>query len=327
MNDHYSYFDEREYLELNPDVAMSVMAGYFSSGWEHYQRFGKIEGRLFSKSFSREKAIFHLIDKNGVGLEIGPSHSPLAPKRKGYKVHIVDYLSADELREKYQEQPGINIDNIEEVDYVWKGGPLDELIGKTDYYDYIIASHVIEHIPNPISFLQSCLRLLKPTGVLSLAIPDKRFCFDHFLPVTTTGMWLDAYFQNRKEPTPGQTFDYFANKSKRFGAIAWFYDKRGGADSLIYSMETAKQKWEEACSAIGEYTDVHCWRFTPTSFRLILNDLNYLGLLNFEILAEFNTFAFEFYLSLGRQKNPYSQAKNNDRLSLLQTALSESTIK
>lgn len=323
MNDLRMFFNESEYLDLYPDVAAAVQSGIFSSGWEHYQKFGKSEGRLPSKGFSREKAVFHLIDKNGLGLEIGPSHNPLAPKREGYNVHIIDYLSADGLRAKYSGHTGINIDNIEEVDYVWKGGPLEELIGKTEYYDYIIASHVIEHIPNPILFLQSCSRLLKPTGILSLVIPDKRFCFDYFMPVTTTGMWIDAWCQNRSKPTSGQIFDHFANASKRADQIAWRNDKKGGADSFVHSIEMAKQLWEAASSATEEYIDVHCWRFTPASFRLILSDLNYLGLLNLAILAELDTIGCEFYVSLGRQGHLGSQAENNDRISLLQALLVE----
>jgi GT2 family glycosyltransferase len=38
-------FDEALYLRLNPDVAKAVAAGTFRSGAEHYQHFGRAEGR------------------------------------------------------------------------------------------------------------------------------------------------------------------------------------------------------------------------------------------------------------------------------------------
>ena len=38
-------FDEQIYLRLNPDVLLAVAAGKFSSGLEHYERFGRAEGR------------------------------------------------------------------------------------------------------------------------------------------------------------------------------------------------------------------------------------------------------------------------------------------
>jgi hypothetical protein len=38
-------FDEREYLRCNPDVRAAVYPGGFSSGFQHYQRHGRREGR------------------------------------------------------------------------------------------------------------------------------------------------------------------------------------------------------------------------------------------------------------------------------------------
>lgn len=116
----------------------------------------------------------------GIGLEIGPSHSPTIPKREGFKVEILDHATADELINKYRELgiPEERLENIEEVDYIWKGEALDVLTKKKDYYDYIVASHVVEHTPDLVSFLAQCENMLKPGGILSLAVPDKRYCFD-----------------------------------------------------------------------------------------------------------------------------------------------------
>ena len=156
-----------------------------------------------SSHLSRFDKVMTLVDKNGLGLEIGPSFNPLAPKSQGFNVHILDHVSTEELRAKYQGHT-TTLDNIEEVDYVWHGEPLHELIGHEQCYDWIIASHVIEHTPDLISFLAECERLLKPTGMLSLAIPDKRYCFDYFHGTTSTGEFLDAFDQKRIRPSPSQ---------------------------------------------------------------------------------------------------------------------------
>src|ERR1700676_5380645 len=42
----FESFNEALYLERNPDVARAVAAGQFAGGWEHYERYGKAEGRL-----------------------------------------------------------------------------------------------------------------------------------------------------------------------------------------------------------------------------------------------------------------------------------------
>jgi GT2 family glycosyltransferase len=41
----FGSFDEEVYLRLNPDVLLAVAAGKFRSGRDHYERFGRIEGR------------------------------------------------------------------------------------------------------------------------------------------------------------------------------------------------------------------------------------------------------------------------------------------
>jgi len=68
-------FDEIEYLAVNPDVALAVREGPFVSGLEHYEKYGKGEGRtLLTRIITgtlREEKVFHLIDKKGLGLEIG----------------------------------------------------------------------------------------------------------------------------------------------------------------------------------------------------------------------------------------------------------------
>ncbi|EKD97304.1 MAG: methyltransferase type 11, partial [uncultured bacterium] len=254
-----STFNETEYLAANPDVAAAVKNGEFHSGREHYEKHGEREGRMLRRLFgrtSREEKAFHLLDKKGLGLEIGPSHNPIAPKKKGFNVHILDHASAAELRNKYHGH-GINLDNIEEVDFVWHGEPLQELIGKTGCYDWIIASHVIEHVPDFISYLQQCEALLKPDGILSLVIPDKRYCFDYFSSSSATGNVLDAYAEKRVRPSHGQVFDHFANASKRKGNIAWSSDERGGADQLAHTFTDAQVHWARSVSTT-DYIDVHC---------------------------------------------------------------------
>lgn len=297
-------FDETEYLAANPDVMEAVKAGHFRSGREHYDRYGKGEGRMLRRLLgisSREQKVFHLLDKAGLGLEIGPSHNPVAPKKKGFNVHILDHASADELRAKYKghEKFGVKLENIEEVDFVWHGEPFPELIGKTGCYDWIIASHVIEHVPDLVSYLQQCEALLKSGGILSLVIPDRRYCFDYFSASSSTGQVLDAYAEKRTRPSHGQVFDHFANAAKRKGAIAWSPEALGPADELIHPFAQAKALWSRSLSS-AEYIDTHCWRFTPASFRLLMSDLAGLGLIGLEIKAEFDTAGCEFHVSLGK---------------------------
>lgn len=92
---------------------------------------------------SHEGKVFHLFDKIGLSLEIDPRRNSIAPKNKGFNVHILDYPSAAELRDKSQ-RLNINLDNIEEVCFIWHGELFQALIGKSSCYDWIIASHFID---------------------------------------------------------------------------------------------------------------------------------------------------------------------------------------
>jgi SAM-dependent methyltransferase len=295
-------FSEESYLELYPDVADAVKLGKISSGWEHYQLFGQAEKRHLKYLSPRQVKVMTDLNLQGVGLEIGPSHNPIAPKREGYNVHILDHASASELKEKYKDH-NVQVENIEEVDFVWSGERLPELIGSVHSYDWIIASHVIEHTPDLIAFIRDCENLLKPGGVLALVVPDKRYCFDSLSNVTLTGEVLDAHQQNRTRPSPGKVFDHFANASSNLGRIAWDKATAHQAFELVHKKSDALEQY---LLAIQEpvYIDVHNWRFTPNSFRLMFSDLKELKLTALAIASLHDTIGCEFYVHLTNNAEP-----------------------
>lgn len=260
----------------------------------------------------------HLIDRDGFGLEIGPSHRPIAPKKAGFNVEIIDHMSAEGLKIKYQAH-NVNIEDIEEVNYVWQGEPLDQLIGKSEVYDYIIASHLIEHTTDLVAFLQQCSNLLKPNGVLSLIIPDKRYCFDYLRWPSTTGDALQAYFEKRSRHAPGVVFDYFSSACTLNHQIAWGKGAAGEL-SIIHPFAQAVQLMEEAELTSSDYIDVHQWRFTPSSFKLILSDLQQLDLVKLYEVCSFDTDGCEFYITLGKNQ---SQANQQTRPELYKAVVRE----
>ncbi len=52
-------------------------------------------------------------------------------------------------------------------------------------YDFVLASHVLEHIANPILALSEWIRLLKHGGAMVLLLPHRDRTFDHRRPITT----------------------------------------------------------------------------------------------------------------------------------------------
>jgi hypothetical protein len=248
--------------------------------------------------FERRRArVLAAIDRNGVGIEIGPSHSPLAPKRDGFNVQIIDHFNRAQLRQKYTPH-GLDIDLIEEVDFVWHGQSYLELTGKPRHYDWIIASHLIEHTPDLIAFLNDCDSILNDTGVLSLVIPDKRYTFDRFRPITGLARVIDSHLAGNRIHSAGASAEYFMNVAARDQQLSWSAG-RGHHYHFIHSASYARERIEEVLGK-GSYLDIHNWVFVPHSFRLLVNDLYALGYTKLREVAFHPTEDSEFYVTLGR---------------------------
>jgi 2-polyprenyl-3-methyl-5-hydroxy-6-metoxy-1,4-benzoquinol methylase len=248
---------------------------------------------------SRTEFLRSLINAGGSGLEIGAGYNPLLPKSAGFRVEVADHTTAEGLRAKYRDAPNVDVANIEPVDYVLAEGSLAKTIGKQACYDYIVASHVIEHTPDLLGFLKDCEALLKPDGILLLAVPDKRCCFDIFQPLTSAGAVLQAHLDRRTRPGPGVIFDDRAYNAVREGAIGWPLQSTGELRFFLNLPAALSQFTQDRRSA--DYTDVHVWKFVPSSFRLIVNDLYELGEIRLRERQFHEGAGHEFYITLSRE--------------------------
>ncbi|MDQ8185918.1 methyltransferase domain-containing protein [Pelagicoccus sp. SDUM812002] len=246
---------------------------------------------------NRTQKILSLIQSKGEGLEIGPCHAPVAPKSEGFNVKVIDHADRPTLIEKYTGH-GVDLEKIEDVDYVWNGESYRELIGSTNHFDWIIASHVVEHTPDFISFLKDCSGLLKPSGVLALAIPDKRLCFDHFRPITGLSRIIDAHYEKRTRHSPGSNAEFYLNAISKGGKLGWDESETGEIE-FIHSPAEAQIKMRESMTA-SDYQDLHSWCFTLDSFRLLVHDLNSLGLSDFKETQCYPTDGCEFIIGLSK---------------------------
>jgi SAM-dependent methyltransferase len=237
-----------------------------------------------------------MLGNRGPGLEIGPLHRPVAPKRDGYQVEILDHATSDDLRTKYCNDTNVDVSLIEEVDHVSDGRPMLEVVGRHGSYEWIVASHVIEHAPDMLGFLLDCQALLRPGGRLVLAIPHRRFCFDALRPLTSMGQILQAWTEKRSRHLPGSMYDLISEFSTRGGAAAW---GEGHSGRLVRShSDQAAWKAFQSCTMTGEYVDAHAWVFVPASFRLLIETAHGLGLLHLRESYFHSTIGCEFFIAL-----------------------------
>lgn len=198
-------------------------------------------------------------------IEIGPSYNPIAPKSGGWNSASIDHLTREGLVMKYTGHPRVDVSRIEPVDFVWSCGPLSDAVPSAQHgsFDAFVASHVIEHTPDLIAFLDSAATLLKPEGVVILAIPDKRYCFDYFQPLTTTGQLLEAHADRRSRHTRCLAFDHFAYAVQDGGVGAWGQRPSEGI-RFMHALEGANDMFA-AFENNPDYLDLHGASCRPAS--------------------------------------------------------------
>jgi SAM-dependent methyltransferase len=110
----------------------------------------------------------------GQGIEVGPGSSPF-PLPPGATVQWVDRWTAAEARALYPEIPDavfLDPDVVSNFD-------VDRLdMFESASLDFVIASHVLEHLAEPLGFLAAIHRVLKPGGLAVVLMPNRHESFD-----------------------------------------------------------------------------------------------------------------------------------------------------
>jgi SAM-dependent methyltransferase len=107
---------------------------------------------------------------SGRGIEIGALWRKF-PVPRNVLVFYVDRTAPEHLRRQYSEIKS----PLVPPDLVADAMRLPFCSGSLDF---VIASHVLEHLPFPLAALRQWYQVLRPGGVLLLKIPDKRYTFD-----------------------------------------------------------------------------------------------------------------------------------------------------
>ena len=253
---------------------------------------------------------------HGPGLEIAPLHSPIALK-SAWDVSYVDIVPTESLIEHYHHDDNVPDGDIVSVDFPLTGPdgvirPLSEVAAPKAPFAWVIASHVIEHVPDLITWLDDIASLLRDDGALVLAIPDMRYSFDAYRPQTTVGQMLQAHQQGDLVPSVRAVYDHLRTATTLSARDAWS-GRRPPLDSVrSHSLDNTLAHVDRARS--GEYVDCHVWTFRPSSFIDQVNELGRLGLCELVVETVRNTRPgqLEFYAvlrRLPRDRSPEDDAR------------------
>ena len=275
------------YRARNPDVAAFTDDQLRT----HYAAHGIAEGRE-SNALATRKDFAALIPPKADALEIGPFYSPVLRSRQ---TRYFDILSQADLIARAK-QIGVADPAVPKIDFISGTG---DLSGIKLQFDIVLSSHCIEHQPDLIAHLRQVEALLREGGRYFLLIPDKRYCFDHFLPSSTAADILDAHQHAARVHSLRNVINHRAFTTHNDGKRHWAGDHGTYLDNHPDRVRAAVAEYQ---AHPGGYIDVHAWFFTPDSLCELLATLHALGLtrLTMERVYPTRRHAIEFWMVLRR---------------------------
>jgi ubiquinone/menaquinone biosynthesis C-methylase UbiE len=185
------------------------------------------------------------------GLEIGAHTKPVAGLSPYYTDAVVDYAGA-----------------AGRIDFLSDAGALP-LPDNT--LDYLVSSHVLEHLPDPLGALREWHRVLRPGGLLYLVVPDKRFTFDEPRPVTTPEHLLRDFHEGTTVDDARVHIDEFVFQTD------WSRLSPGTAPADRPARQAIVRGAYLHDLEQGRPIDIHYHTFTPESLTAALHAAGFTG--------------------------------------------------
>ncbi len=248
-----------------------------------------------------------LIDTSLPTLEIGPWDKP---SLKGHDVFYFDIMSQNEIK-KSIEDADLFIDansikfkadasNVPFINFIDSTGDMSKINKK---FNNIYSSHNIEHQICLITHLQQLSSLLNNQGKIYLIIPDKRYCFDHFIAESSLADIIEQYYEPATKYHPLRSILSMKCETTHNNSTAhWlgWHQQTEGIEPSCY-----KKALEYYQANKNSYINVHRWRFTPENFKTIIETLNKIDLISLEIeqIYETNKQSIEFMVILKNKES------------------------
>lgn len=206
----------------------------------------------------------------GKGLEIGALHRPFDLDAQ---VTYLDYEPTKKLREDYRNDTRVG--HIQQVQLVCKSSFYPFI--DSEAFDFVINSHVLEHVCNPGRTIQEWLRIIRPGGMLYMVVPDKHHTFDKPRAVTTVAHLMEDFHTKLDEIPRYHYEDYVRNRE-------------GG--------RTGQDAERVITQSFNAQSSIHVHVFEPSSIQQFLKELK--PLLGFE-LEHFESQGMHMHMALRKR--------------------------
>lgn len=222
------------------------------------------------------------IDLNKKILEIGPLQTPLFRKNQA-NIYYADIRDTDSIKERFKGDDKVNNNEVIPIDFVIKES-YKKTLGDIKF-DYIISNNVLEHIPNPISFLLDLSEVLNEKGKVGFLIPDKNYSIDFYRENSSFVDLFDMYYKGEHRNTPRQALDFYLNHvNENNPRKFWANEKISYPNPDFIEVFNYYNKFNE-----NDIFDEHYWAFTDVSFLRIIENLIKFKLIPFKVHKFFPT--------------------------------------
>ncbi|WP_245259617.1 hypothetical protein [Methylobacterium sp. 10] len=271
--DYYPEYDSEFYRSNNPDLgSLGHEALYI-----HWRQHGIREGRSASSIAFRESFV-NVIKTYGTVLEIGPFYRPLLTGPHISYFDVLDTLALIERAGKI----GLPVDSVPKIDWVSPNGDLS-IVNRI--FDAAASAHCIEHQPDLVKHLQDVANLLTANGIYFLVIPDKRYCFDHYIPESKVSSILQARGSQRHSLE--SVIEHRSLVTHNCAGRHWAGDHHDYG--LLYTIHSKIMAAISEYKSSDRYIDVHAWQFTPDSFGDVILQLSNAGIIPFTAVRIYQT--------------------------------------
>ncbi|MEP7370253.1 MAG: methyltransferase domain-containing protein [Dermatophilaceae bacterium] len=153
----------------------------------------------------------------GTGLELGPGESPFPLTLGGATARYVDRWSTEDNARLFRE---VEATRFSEPNFLVDLNK-DRLSAFDDEsQDFVIASHILEHLVEPLGQLADIHRVLRPGGTLLIFLPDRRHTFDRARQPTPLQHLVDEYDQGVTELDEAHLDEFIQNVPEDWGDAA-----------------------------------------------------------------------------------------------------------
>lgn len=184
----------------------------------------------------------------GSGLELGPGAFPFALLTPGVHVRYVDRWDADEAHRLFADDlpdaqftrpdviADLNTDRLRDVPDASQ--------------DFVIASHVLEHLADPIGMVDEIHRVLRPGGLALIFLPSRLRTEDRFRPATKLDHLVADHAAKVEEVDEAHLVEFLRDRGEKV-------PRRGAARAA--ALDVARRR----------SIHVHCWE--PDEFVEVLS--------------------------------------------------------